>query len=452
VYENRIQVRRTPGKVVYLENLGCAKNQVDGEALLSTLIDRGWLMASSSDEADFIVVNTCGFIEAAKRESLDAVLEFRRLYPGKRIVLAGCLAQRYGRELFENLPEASAVFGNRDLARIDEFLDSLAGGERGILLPETDGELPARRVNFAPAGSVYVKIAEGCDNRCSYCAIPLIRGGLRSRPAETVLAEIRSFADAGIAEIDLVAQDLGLYGRDFAGEPALVDLVRRISELPGDFWLRLLYIHPEHFPIDLLEICGSDPRILPYFDIPFQHADPSVLAAMGRTWTMERNLGLLDEIRSRLPDAVVRSTFLVGFPGEGEGEFERLLEFQERAGFDWLGAFAYSPEEDTPAESLHRRRDLKVPKRKAAERKRVIEERQAAITERNLDRFVGKELDVIVEEHVEGKDLSIGRAYLNAPEVDGLVVVKGSRVEPGRMGRFRIVRRNGIDLEGVPLR
>ena len=438
-------------KTVYLENLGCAKNQVDGEALVSRLLDTGWHLAASPEDADFIIVNTCGFIEAAKRESLDTVLGFHERYPEKRVILAGCLAQRYGKVLFDDLPEAAAVFGNRDLARIDELLRSLSRKERSLLLPETDGRLPERRINLAPPGSVYVKIAEGCDNRCSYCAIPLIRGGLKSRSPDDVVSEVRAFLAAGVKEIDLVAQDLGLYGRDFADRPVLTDLLGRLSELPGKFWLRLLYIHPEHFPKELPSICRRDPRVLPYFDIPFQHASPRVLNAMGRSWTMERNLELLAGIRSELPEAVIRSTFLVGFPGEGEEDFEKLLEFQERAGFDWLGAFTYSPEEDTPAELLHRKRAFKVTKKTAAERKRLVEERQTPITERNLDRFVGKELEVLVEEHVAGEDLSIGRAYLNAPEVDGLVVLHGTGIAPGKTGFAKIIRRNGFDLEAAPI-
>jgi ribosomal protein S12 methylthiotransferase len=302
-----------------------------------------------------------------------------------------------------------------------------------------------------------VKIAEGCANRCTYCAIPLIRGDLASRTRPQILEEIRGLRDRGARELILIAQDLGSFGVDRGGERSggrsgagsaersgeLELLLREIGSLPGDFWVRLLYIHPDHFPFGILPLFEADPRFLPYFDLPFQHASPGILRAMGRKSDPGANLALLETIRARLPSAVIRSTFLVGFPGESAEDFERLLDFQERARLDWLGAFTYSREEETPAYSMKSR----VSKKIAEERKAGVERRQIPITDRSLEAQVGRTLEVLVEERVEGEGMSIGRSYLQAPDVDGLVVVHASLV-PGTMARVRITRRNGVDLEG----
>ncbi len=291
-------------------------------------------------------------------------------------------------------------------------------------------------------GSAYVKIAEGCSNRCTYCAIPLIRGELASRSRAEIIDEARGLLDRGARELVLIAQDLGSWGRDL-GEARLTNLLEDLSRLPGDFWVRLLYIHPDHFPPGLLDLMAGDARFLPYFDLPFQHAAPDILLAMGRRNDPARNVGLVTEIRARLPDAVIRSTFLLGFPGETDADFDILLDFQERLRPDWLGSFTYSREEETPAYEMGGR----VTKAVAEKRKEELERRQTGITDRALDRYVGRTLDVLVEERVQGEELSLGRAYLQAPDVDGLVVVRGT-FDAGRMVRVRIDRRNGVDLEG----
>lgn len=435
-------------KTFYLENLGCVKNQVDGESLISRLLAEGWTSADSPEDAGYIIVNTCGFIEPAKRESIETALAFRNRFPKSKIIMAGCLSQRYGKDLFDDLPEINGIFGNKDLSRMGELLGDLKENERAILVPDRDGPLPARSRYLSPPGSVYVKIAEGCDNRCSYCAIPLIRGPVRSRTEADLLGEIKGLLGAGFFEINLIAQDLGSYGKDLSGSAGLPGLLAKISALRGTFWIRLLYIHPEHFPRELLKICKDDGRILPYFDIPFQHASERVLKSMGRRQSAAENLDLLYEIRSFLPDAVLRSTFLAGFPGEGEEDFNALLDFQEKAEFDWLGVFTYSPEENTPAEGLHRKRLLRVSKPVAAARKKLLEERQTGITGRRLERFVGKDLDLLVEEIVQGEDLCLARGGPHAPEVDGLVVLHGT-FAPGTVRRARVIRRNGFDLEAM---
>ncbi|MFW5738124.1 MAG: MiaB/RimO family radical SAM methylthiotransferase, partial [Spirochaetota bacterium] len=407
-----------------------------------------------------------GFIQPAKEESITVALEYIDAFPDARVVMAGCLSQRYPQELAAEIPELAGVFGNRAPARVPEFLADLdAGGER-VRIPSAGLEAHERTHLLSFPGSAFVKVSEGCDNRCSFCAIPLIRGSHRSKPMDAILAEVEALLDRGVVEINLVAQDLASYAKDLP-EATPDELLRRISTLPGDFWVRLLYVYPERFPESFFPILRADPRLLPYFDIPFQHASTKVLRGMGRPGDAERYLSLVRRIREELPDAVIRSTLLVGFFGETDEAFDELLSFQQQADLDWLGVFPYSPEEGTPATRGNPRRDVSP---KLAERRaRAVEERQREITERRMDRFVGRDLDVLVEELVPEEPLAIGRCYAQAPEVDGAVVVHvpeeelgadggaavahatARRVVPGRLVRCRIVKRNGLDLEAVPL-
>jgi ribosomal protein S12 methylthiotransferase len=299
-----------------------------------------------------------------------------------------------------------------------------------------------------------VKISEGCDNRCSFCSIPLIRGPLRSRSIADVGAECRSLLDRGIRELNIIGQDIASYGKDRPGGGGLGALLEAIAALPGKFWVRLLYLHPDHIPLSILDLMRGDPRFLPYFDIPIQHASGPLLRAMNRRGDGEAYLELIGRIRSVLPDAVIRSTFLTGFPGETGEDFKLLLDFQERAALDWMGCFTYSREEDTPAYAMGKR----VPRRTALERKRILEERQQGISEGRMERFPGRELEVLVEEKFEksGEDpretaggLYLGRAYCQAPEVDGAVLIfSRGPLNPGSLVRCRIRSRTGIDLEG----
>ncbi len=430
--------------------------------MIAALEEAGWRYTPELSSADLLIINTCAFIVPAKEESINAVMQMRRLYPSKRILLAGCLSQRYASVLSSELPEVDGIFGNRSPRRVVELVDGVMAGKRPVLVPGgsereagTRGAgqpLRGRLLSFP--GSAYLKIAEGCANRCTFCAIPLIRGDLASRPIAEIEAEAAELAAGGAREIVLVAQDSASYGSDRPGENGggLGNLLERLLAIEGDFWLRLLYFHPDRFDLRLLDLFTSEPRLLPYFDLPFQHAAASVLRRMGRKGASEPYLELIAAIRSRLPAAVIRSTFLVGFPGEGEEEFAQLLRFQQRAEIDWLGVFPYSREEGTPAYRM------KVPAEKRARRaellRRVaaVEEAQLPITERRLNRFVGKRLDVLVEERISGEPLAIGRAYLHAPEVDGSVVVRseGEPPAPGERVSCEILRRNGIDLEAIP--
>jgi ribosomal protein S12 methylthiotransferase len=462
----------------YLDPFGCVKNQVDAETMMAVLGHAGWEQAEDPSGADLIIINSCGFIESAKQESINAVLAYRRAYPHKKILLAGCLAQRYAPELAESLTEADGFFGNAALSLAARAASAvmegkgrpvLAGGDAEAV-PQT-GEAPLSGAAEPPAappsvpapgdrpllslpGSAYVKIAEGCNNRCSFCAIPGIRGPLRSRAIPDILAECRRLLDRGVRELCLIGQDLGSFGTGEissggAAGGGLPDLLEALSALEGRFWVRLLYIHPDNFPLPVLDICRRDGRFLPYFDIPFQHGSAPILRAMNRRGTAESYLDLIASIRAALPDAVIRSTFLLGFPGETGEDFEALLDFQARARLDWAGAFVYSREEGTPAYFMKGR----VSKRLAAARKQAVEERQALITGERMDRFIGRTEYVLVEERIDGEEgLYLGRLPCQAPEVDGAAVISsGDALEPGAFVRGKIFARAGLDLEVAAL-
>lgn len=449
-------------KTYSIVSLGCAKNQVDAERMIASLGQQGWTYVSEHDQASVVLVNTCAFIEDAREESLDTIFELRRLYPSKQIIVTGCMSQRYGPELASDLTEADGIFGNRLPEQISSYLGNRQAGR--LYLPEQAADTgeqgtavrrggsernpglspPIRRNRFlSHPGAVYVKVSEGCDNRCSFCAIPGIRGPLRSRGPEDILEESRLLLEQGMQEITLIGQDLGRYGYDIAGRSLLPELLEGFSSISGNFWIRVLYIHPDHVPEGLFSLYQKDPRLLPYFDLPVQHASARILRRMGRMGDSRVYLRLVEQIREALPDAVIRSTFLLGFPGEQEEDFKMLREFQEQALFDWAGSFVYSPEEGTPAAKLGGRPNRET----ASRRQEELQSRQEEISEARMDRFLGRELQILPEEPIPQENLSIGRAYLQAPEVDGLVVFGCRECRPGRFVRGTIVRRNGIDLE-----
>ncbi len=432
---------------IYIESLGCAKNQVDSEILLAYAEENGYERTEDPSSADVIVVNTCGFIESAKEESVNTFFSLHEANPEARIILAGCLAERYGHEM--ELEEADAIFGNHDLSA---FPDVLAGKTERVFIPEypdPDRERDDRKELLGFKGSAYLKISEGCNHRCAYCAIPLIRGPLRSRPLEKIVKEAERLISEGVYEINVIAQDLGAYGLDIYGKQMFVPLMDRLSSLDGDFVLRMLYIHPDTFPEGLISLTKERKKILPYFDIPFQHAAVSVLRGMGRTGDRKVYTDLVNSIRSEISEAVIRTTLMLGFPGEDEEAFEELKRFAEGAEFDWMGSFLYSREEDTPAYDMRGEKEHMKAHKQAAVWQKELESMQEEITARRLRRFVGHEYDVLIEEKVEGEDLAIGRIYAQAPDVDGLAVVMGRNMKEGDIVRAGITNVRGIDLEGV---
>ena len=449
-------------KTFFLDQHGCAKNQVDGELIISRLVAKGLTRVQEAEKADLIVVNSCGFIESAKKESLDSVMEARTAYPGAKILLAGCLAERYAAVFDKDLPEVDGILGNGDLSLVDAAVDSLFAGSRPVLTAPQKGVCCGDRDTLLSfKGSAYVKITEGCDNRCSFCAIPIIRGGLRSRPIADVAGEVRRLVAGGIREINLIGQDLAAYGcgreDGFAaqGKSFLLELLEEVAKIEGDFWVRLLYIHPDHFNPDILDLMKKDSRFLPYFDIPFQSGDDGIIRAMNRRGTAAAYTALVRTIREAFPDSSIRTTFLTGFPGEGEKQAENTCAFLRAIESDWSGCFAYSREEGTPAATMKGR----VPHKKAAERAARLGQIQDQITERRLKGRVGRTYDVLVEEIIENKDgtdegLAIGRAWFEAPEVDGNVVISYdlddgkavSQIVPGNFVKARAVASSEFDI------
>jgi ribosomal protein S12 methylthiotransferase len=422
----------------YLDPFGCVKNQVDAEIMMAHLNGAAWRVADKPEDADLIIINSCGFIESAKRESINAVLAWRALFPDKKIMLAGCLAQRYAGEI--ELAEADCLFGNNDLAQITKVASRLTGNA----VDETP-VVPGQRPLLSLPGSAYIKISEGCNNRCSFCAIPLIRGPLRSRPIPDIVEECRQLIARGICELCLIGQDIGSFGKTANADSQLPSLLEAITQLDGQFWVRLLYIHPDHFPLDILDTISRDKRFLPYFDLPFQHGSVDILRAMNRRGNVESYLSLIQRIRDALPDATLRSTFLLGFPGETSADFQALLDFQAEAQLDWAGCFTYSREENTPAYSMKNR----VPKRLAGERKALIEEQQTRISEERMERFVGRHMDALVEEAIDPEEgLYLGRLFCQAPEVDGATTITSdTQLAVGNFVTGKIVARAGIDLD-----
>ena len=436
-------------KTFYIVNLGCSKNQVDGETILALMEQRGWKY-TDLESADVVIINTCGFINDAKEESINTILNCKSSYPDKIVIAAGCLAQRYGKELSDEMTEADGFVGNRDLYAIPEAVEKIVKGRTRLVSPASQSPdcFVERDVLFTFPRSTYIKIAEGCNNNCTYCAIPLIRGQLRSIDPDIIIKEIKSFIKKGFFEINLVSQDLASWGTDIGHD--LVYLLKRICRLKGDFRIRLLYMHPDKFNPDILPLFKKDSRLIPYFDIPFQHASEPVLKAMGRKGNKEKYLKLISTIRKELPESVIRSTMMLGFPGEKENDFQCLMDFLKGAELDWCGFFTYSREEGTKAFDL---KD-KVPMATAGLRKEQAQDLQNRITEKRLESYIGNEIEVLVEELIAEEEIALGRGYMNAPEVDGAVILHSSRVEnggikPGDVIRAKVIKRNNIDLEAA---
>ncbi|SIQ27032.1 ribosomal protein S12 methylthiotransferase [Alkalispirochaeta americana] len=444
------QAGGSPGAgTFYIENLGCAKNQVDAEIMGARLEETGRVWTDDPSLAEVIIVNTCGFIEPAQQESIDTTLAMMAGYPRASVVLAGCLTQRFPDALAEGLPEAAGIFGNREPDKIAEFLDRLDGHPAGnplVWLPPGGADLaePRRRRLLSHPGSVFLKVAEGCDHRCTFCAIPDIRGPQRSRSAGSILDEFRQLRQQGLYEFNLVAQDLAAW-RHQAEPGGIVALLRSLLGEPGSFWLRPLYLYPDMFPLEVVELTCKDSRLLPYFDLSFQHGSPEILRAMGRPGNPERYLSLIEDIRAINPDAALRSSFIVGYPGETDDHFRELLAFIEAAELEWVGVFPFSAQEGTPAGE--ETRGIVSPE-EMLNRKKALEEVQERIVARRLDRFVGRSLPVLVEEQIQGTEILLGRSPLNAPEVDGLVVIHdGADCLPGSVVPVEITARSGVDLQ-----
>ena len=434
-----------------LVHLGCAKNRVDGEVTAGLLEEAGLRAAGRADDAELIVVNTCSFIEAAREESVGAILrEAERKESGscRALVVTGCLPQMFGRELAAELPEVDLFLGTGDFHRLPAFLDNLKAPGRGLAAcvagaPSYLYDADTPRAVSGP--SAYVKIAEGCSNRCAYCVIGRLRGPFRSRAPDDVLREVERLAEKGAREICLISQDTTGYGRDLSPPAELTDLLGRVLEAAPDIWIRLLYLHPARVTDDLLELMAASPGLCSYLDVPVQHASDRVLGLMNRPGGRGDLEELVSRIRRLVPGAAVRTSLIVGHPGEGEAEFAELLEFVRAAEFDHLGVFTYSPEEGTVSRGLPGR----VPAEAAEERRHAIMEEQAVISQRKNEGRVGRTLRVLLERESEDYPGHLeGRAEFQAPEVDGIVLAHGRGLAAGEFAEVEIEDAACYDLAG----
>lgn len=421
-----------------LVTLGCPTNQVDSEQIMGGLVSRGFEIVPE-EEADIIVVNTCGFIQSAKEESLDTIFSVAELKEHgnlKSLVVAGCLAERYRKELEQELTEADAVIGLTDRSSIPDRCLELLGHKK-----KTD-DVYSRVVSGQPH-TAFLRISEGCDNRCSYCTIPKIRGPFRSLPEADIFRDAEELVSLGIRELVIIGQDTTRYGHDIGGT-TISGLLKRLSDIDGVSWLRLMYTHPRHFTNELIDTVSSFPKVLPYIDMPVQHSAENVLINMGRHTTPEHIRSLIHKIRSRIEGVVLRTSLIAGFPGETGRDFEELTDFIREFRFERLGVFAYSPEEGTPAVDM----DNQVPVEIAEERCEVIMDIQAGISQQFHDSLVGREYDMIIDEKETEPGVVIGRSYMDAPDIDGNITAVGSVENGEAFCRVRITGAGMYDFEG----
>jgi len=432
-------------------SLGCSKNQVDAELMLALICQEGYEICADPARCDVVIVNTCGFIEDAKRESIETILEFAaRKGKGrlKCVAVTGCLAERYQSELAAEIPEADVVLGIGKNSDIVPAIRRALKGDRVVeFAPKTELSLEGDRVLTTPPYYAYLKVAEGCDNRCSYCAIPLIRGGFRSRRMEHILEEARRLAARGVRELNLVAQDTSRYGLDLYGEYKLPELIREVCKIPEIHWVRVLYCYPERITDELLDTMAAEPKVCKYIDIPVQHGSAKVLREMNRTGSRETILEVVRRVRQRMPGAVVRTTMIAGFPGETEEDFAQLQALVAEAKFQRLGCFAYSQEEGTPAGE----REDQLPGELRRRRADLIMEQQAPIAFAFAESCVGSRLEVLVEGVGEdGEGRYYGRSYMDAPDIDTRVYFTSDRpCEPGDFVRVRVTGTEEYDLTGI---
>jgi ribosomal protein S12 methylthiotransferase len=435
-------------KTYYIHRLGCPKNDVDAEYIAGFLRQQNIDPAASPEDADLLIVNSCAFIQPAKEESIDAVLSLAKLKEnakGKRLVITGCLSQRYAEELARDIPELDGIFG------LDDFTDiaKLLGDHKSPIVSRHENLRTYRDYNFpreimASEPFAYIKISDGCDNRCSYCAIPDIRGHFRSRPIETICREAEFLLDQGKKELILVSQESTAYGRDLYGKPRLIGILDEISKLGGDFWLRIMYLHPARLSEDLIDYMIDNRRICNYFDLPLQHINDELLQAMGRKVTRHRIGEILERIRSAESRAAVRTNFIVGFPGETEEQFEELCRYVEERRFDRLGAFVYSAEEGTPAAEM----PDQITEESRERRYHRLMEIQQQIAFENNDNDVGQRFEVLIDEVDTDNGHAIGRTRFDAPEIDQNVRLDGTDMTPGDRVLARVTGSDGYDLLG----
>lgn len=434
---------------VYIESLGCAKNLIDAEIMLGILNKYGYKLTNTKENADVIIVNTCGFIEAAKEESINTIIELGLLKQNrlKLLIVSGCLGERYHQELINELPEVDAVVGTGSYDRIIEIIHDSLKGSRIVAVGNIDKlfdeSLP--RYQATPSHTAYIKIADGCNNFCTYCIIPKLRGKYRSRKIENIVKEAAELAANGVKEIILIAQDTTRYGIDIYEEYALPRLLRELCKVENIQWVRLLYAYTEMVSEELIEVMASEEKIVKYIDMPIQHCSSEILKIMNRRTSKDSIIRTIEGLRASMPDITIRTSLIVGFPGEEEGHYQELEDFVKAIRFDRLGVFAYSKEEDTPAARLTQQVDEAV---KEARRAKIMALQQGISYQKNQEK-VGKCIDVLIEEELDSSREFIGRGQGDAPEIDGLVYVKAtSQLEIGSIVRVKINGALEYDLMG----
>lgn len=437
----------TNGYKVGMISLGCPKNQVDGEALLAKLAQAGYQIVNEIENSDVMIVNTCGFIEDAKREAIDTILEVAQYKEAgliSAIVVTGCLAERYQDEILKEMPEVDAVIGigaNSDIVKVCD--KALCGIKTSNFPNKCYLPLDGERMLSTPPHWAYLKIAEGCDNRCAYCAIPGIRGDFRSRTIESVVDEAKSLVNRGVKEIILVAQDTTKYGQDLYGEYSLDKLLKELVKIDGLEWIRLFYCYPQRITDSLIDVIANEDKVCKYIDIPLQHSDATVLKNMNRVGDGNDYRVLLNKMREAIPGLALRTTFMVGFPGETDEQFENLCKFVKDMKFDKMGCFTFSPEEDTPAFDMKNQIDEDVKKR----RQEVLMNAQFFITEASNKSRVGNVYKVIVDSFADGK--YTGRSYMDSPEIDsGIIFTSNKELNIGDFVDVKITDFDGYDLIG----
>ena len=432
-----------------LNSLGCAKNLVDAERLLATLHQGGIEITADVADADVMIVNTCGFILSAKEEGIETILEYVSLKQEGRlkgIVVTGCLAQRYFEEMRQSIPEIDCILTPGTNDRICEAVIAAAEGRGFDAFEQPEKlKLTGDRVVSTPDGFAYLKIADGCDNRCTYCKIPDIRGAFRSVPMEELVSEAADLAAQGVKELVVIAQDTTRYGVDLYGHPALVELLKKLAAVEGIEWIRIMYLYPDKITDELLDYMASEPKMVRYIEMPIQHSDAKVLAAMNRRGDEASLLALVERIRTKLPGAVLRTTLMVGFPGEDKATFQRMTEFVKKARFDRLGCFVFSPEEDTPAAAMTAPR---ASAKTAERRQEIIMLEQSVIMEQKARERIGKTVRVLVEGFDRYAEYWFGRSTAEAPEVDPKIFFKAKGIAAGQMVDVRLTDVIDYDMIG----
>ena len=433
--------------IVGMVSLGCSKNQVDGEIMLSLIQRDGYELCGDAEQCDVVIINTCAFIEDAKRESIENILEFcelKRQGVIKAVVVTGCLAERYQQELVTEIPEADVILGIGRNTDIVNAIDQALQGERVVeFAPKDELVMDAERVLTNAPYYAYIKLADGCDNRCTYCAIPNIRGRFRSRKMENILEEVRRFAAQGVTEMNLVAQDTTRYGEDIYGKLMLPELIREVCKVDGVHWVRILYCYPQRVTDELLEVMASEPKVVKYMDVPVQHASGRILKAMNRRDDYDYLRNLMQKIREKIPGVVLRTTFITGFPGETEEDFAEMTRLVKEVKFERVGCFTYSPEDGTPAYSMPEQIDEETKRHRAD----IVMSEQLAIAEEFARSWIGRELEVVVEGLNEETGIYYGRSYMDAPDIDTRVYFDSPyEHETGEYVMVTVTGSQGYDL------